>query len=182
MSPALSLIHVEDLVSVIIAAAERGQCIPANDHQARGAGRYFAVAPEYPTYAEVGLILRPMLGRKRAPVLSVPGPLAYCVGGLNELVSRLRGRPAELCVDKIRDALVPSWACSGDAARRDLGFLPLKSLSERFQETVNGYLTHPETLPFCKTHVNTQASARAGCSWQLYNPSYNDVQARTLQR
>ena len=38
-------------------------------------------------------------------VIPVPGPLAYAVGGINELVSRVRGRPEELSVDKIRDAL-----------------------------------------------------------------------------
>ena len=77
-----------------------------------------------------------------APILSIPGPLAYCVGGLNELVGRIRGRAEELCVDKIRDALVPSWACSGEAAQRDLGFVPPRPLAERFQETVDWCLAH----------------------------------------
>jgi len=83
-----------------------------------------------------------MLRRPFAPIIPVPGPLAYCVGGVNELIGRLRGKPEELCVDKIRDALVTSWACSGDAARRDLDFLPAKSLTERLQETVEWGLQH----------------------------------------
>jgi hypothetical protein len=95
------------------------------------------VAPEYPTYAELGRILRPMLGRPRAPIIPVPAPLAYCFAGLSELQGRLRGKPEELCIDKIHDALAPSWACSGEAARRDLDFLPAKSLAQRLQETVD---------------------------------------------
>jgi hypothetical protein len=71
-----------------------------------------------------------------APIIPVPGPLAYCVGGISEFIGHLRGQPEELCVDKIRDALVPSWACSGEAARRDLDFLPAKPLTQRLQETV----------------------------------------------
>jgi len=140
--PPLSFIHVGDLVNVIIAASVRGRRIPAAPGDQPGVGHYFAVAPEYPTYAEVGRLLRPMLGRNFAPILPLPGPLAYCVGGLNEVLGRMRGRAEELCVDKIREALVPSWACSGEAAKRDLEFVPPKTLAARFQETVNWCMAH----------------------------------------
>jgi nucleoside-diphosphate-sugar epimerase len=140
--PALSCIHIADLLELLLRAAERGCRVPVSENGHPGLGRYFAVAPEYPTYAELGRLLRPMLRRPFAPIIPVPGPLAYCVGGVNELIGRLRGKPEELCVDKIRDALVTSWACSGDAARRDLDFLPAKSLTERLQETVEWGLQH----------------------------------------
>ncbi len=142
--PALSYIHVSDLSELLIRVAERGQRVPSANGRP-GAGRYFAVAPEYPTYTELGHILRRMLGRYHAPVIPVIAPLAYAVGGISELVGRIKGRPQELCIDKIRDALVTSWACSGEAARRDLGFVPAKPLPERLQETIdwcqaNGHL------------------------------------------
>jgi dihydroflavonol-4-reductase len=135
--PALSYIHISDLIELLLRAAERGHRVPAQENGKPGAGRYFAVAREYPTYAELGRILRPMLGRPRAPIIPVAAPLAYCFAGLSELRGRLRGTPEELCIDKIHDALAPSWACSGEAARRDLDFLPAKSLAERLQETVD---------------------------------------------
>ena len=141
--PALSYIHVSDLIELLLVAAERGKRVPAADAQ-RCIGRYFAVAPEYPTYTELGYLLRRMLKRPRAPVIRVVAPLAYAVGGINELVGRLKGRPQELCIDKIRDALSTSWACSGEAARRELGFAPAKPLEHRLQETIDWCVANGE--------------------------------------
>jgi len=135
-SPPLSYIHVTDLVELLLAAAEKGARVPANGAVEPGKGYYFAAAPEHPTYAELGRMLRAMLGEPRAPVIPVPGPLAYGMGALNEVVGRIRGRAEELCRDKIRDALAPSWACSGEAAKRELGFEPARPLVARLEETV----------------------------------------------
>lgn len=136
-SPPLSYIHVTDLVALLLAAAEKGARVPANGTIAPGQGYYFAAAPEHPTYAELGRLLRPMLGQPRAPIIPVPGLLAYGMGALNEVIGLLRGRAEELCRDKIRDALAPSWACSGEAAQRELGFEPARPLEARLSETVD---------------------------------------------
>jgi nucleoside-diphosphate-sugar epimerase len=141
-SPALSYIHIADLVELLIRAAEHGQNVPGDTGKQPGQGRYFAVAPEHPTYADLGRILRKMLARPRAPIVPVAGPLAYCIAGITEVMSRLRGQPEELSIDKIRDALAPSWACSGEAAKRDLGFLPARPLADRLQETIDWYAAH----------------------------------------
>jgi nucleoside-diphosphate-sugar epimerase len=140
--PPLSYLHVADLIELLLVAADRGSRVTANGAGALGQGYYFAAAPEHPTYAELGRMLRDMLGRPNAPVVPVPGPLAYCVGGISEFIGRLRGSPEELCRDKIRDALVPSWACSGEAARRELGFEPAKPLAARLEETVDWCLAN----------------------------------------
>src|SRR5262245_790854 len=140
--PALSCIHVTDLVELLLRAAEKGRTMPAAENGEPGTGRYFAAAPEYPTYVDLGRMMRPMLGRPYAPIIPIPGTLAYLVGGVNELIGRLRGRAEELSIDKIRDALATNWACSGEAARRDLGFTPTKSLAERMQETVDWFLAN----------------------------------------
>jgi nucleoside-diphosphate-sugar epimerase len=112
--PALSYIHVSDLAELLIAAAERGRTVPPNGGKIEE-GRYFAVASEHPTYSELGYILRKMLGRRFAPVVPVISPVAYAIGGLSGLISRLKGRAPELNLDKIRDALVASY--SGQATR-----------------------------------------------------------------
>lgn len=140
--PALSCIHIADLVELLLRAADRGSTVPATENGEPGKGRYFAAAPEYPTYVDLGRMMRPMLGRPYAPVIPIPGALAYVVGGVNEVLGRLRGRAEELSIDKIRDALATSWACSGEAARRDLDFAPAKPLTERMQETVDWFLTN----------------------------------------
>src|SRR5581483_3583356 len=127
---------------LFLRAAEKGSTVPANENGQPGKGRYFAAAPEYPTYVELGRMMRPMLGRPFAPIIPVPGPLAYLVGGFNELLGRVRGRAEELSIDKVRDALATNWSCSGEAARRELGFTPAKPLAERMQETVDWFLAN----------------------------------------
>ncbi len=140
--PALSYIHVDDLVELLCRAAASGATAHKDANGQPGKGRYYAVAQEHPTYAELGRLVRPMLGRHYAPIIPMPAPLAYSLGGLNEFIGRLRGRAEELCIDKIRDALVPSWACSGESARRDMNFLPAKPLAERLRETIDWCLAN----------------------------------------
>lgn len=137
--PALSYIYVTDLVELLVQAQQRGTRVAADPNEKPGSGCYFAVAPEYPSYAELGRLVRPMLGRWWAPVLPVASPIAWCVAGVQECLSRWRGQPDELSLDKMREALVSSWACSGETARRELGFVPAFSLSERLAETIAWY-------------------------------------------
>jgi len=138
--PPLSYIHVADLVEIVLRAAERGSRLPAHENGSPGLGRYFAVAGEYPSYAELGRLVRPMLHRPLAPVIPLASPLAWCIAGASEAIGRLRGRPEDLSFDKLREALAESWACSTAAVQRDLGFSPPKPLAERLQETVDWYV------------------------------------------
>ena len=137
--PALSYIHIADLVECLLRAADRGARLPATQNGKPGQGHYFAVAAEHPTYAEFGRIVRPMLRRPWAPVIPIPAPVAWCFAGVSESVSRLCGRVDALNYDKIREALSTSWACSGETARRELDFVPAKPLAERLRETVAWY-------------------------------------------
>jgi nucleoside-diphosphate-sugar epimerase len=130
---------VADLVEIVLRAAERGACVPAHENGSPGLGHYFAVAGEYPSYAELGRIVRPMLARPFAPVIPLARPVAWCVAGASEAIGRLRGRPEDLSFDKLREALTGSWACSTAAVERDLGFSPPLPLAERLQETVDWY-------------------------------------------
>ncbi len=137
--PPLSYIHVADLVEILLRAAERGTRLPAHKNGSPALGRYFAVMGEYPSYAELGRLVRPMLSRPFAPVIPLASPLAWCVAGVSEAVGKLRGRPQDVSFDKLREALAGSWACSTAAASRDLGFSPPKPLGARLKETVDWY-------------------------------------------
>lgn len=143
--PALSYIHVEDLVEIVLRAAERGQTVPpaANgtqgDGSSPGRGIYFAVASEYPTYADLGRIAGPLLHRPFAIVLPCLGPVPWMLAGVSEFVQKLRGKADELNYDKIREATAESWACSAEGAKRDLAFAPPKPLAERLAETIEWY-------------------------------------------
>ena len=63
-------------------------------------------------------------------------------GNAGDLLSRLTGRPSLINRDKIREATVDSWACSGEKARRQLGFQVQKALFDRLQETGQWYVQH----------------------------------------
>ena len=139
--PPLSYIHVSELVEQLIRSAESGKRLPAAAEalESPGTGVYFASVDEHPTYAEFGLMVRPMLNRPFAPAIYLPGFMAYPLAGLNQSVMRLRGKSDTFNIDKIREATASSWACSGEAARRDLQLAPPPPLAERLAETIRWY-------------------------------------------
>jgi nucleoside-diphosphate-sugar epimerase len=153
-SPPLSYIHVSDCVELLLRSRERGEVVASsqngpsqngqNGHSSGSAGRsgagyYFAVAPEYPTYAEFGRMAAKLIRRPYVLVLPFPAPLPWVVGGVCQTLASLRRKPDDLNVDKIQEALAESWACSAEAAKRDLAFAPPKSLQERLAETMSWY-------------------------------------------
>lgn len=143
--PPLSYIHVSDCVELLLRARERGEVVATNRNghhgKQRGSGKgyYFAVAPEYPSYAELGKMAGPLVRRPYVLVLSCPNPIPWMIGGISQALATLRRKPDDLNLDKIQEALAPSWACSAEAAKRDLSFAPAKPLQERLAETLNWY-------------------------------------------
>ncbi len=139
-SPPLSLIHVADLVEFLIQAALRGKRLaPDHDPQQTGQGYYFACVPEYPDYGQWGDMIKSALDRSRAPTLPLVGPMPWLAAGVKEFIARVRRRPDSFNIDKIREASAPSWACSVEAARRDLDFHPARTLEQRTRETASWY-------------------------------------------
>jgi nucleoside-diphosphate-sugar epimerase len=140
--PPLSYVYVEDLVKLLGNAARSGRRLPAERQRHNGDGYYFACAPEYPNYSEFGRMLREAVGRRFAPIVHLPEPLPTLFASLQEVAARVTGTAQPLNRDKIREALVQSWACSGAAAARDIGFHPTKSLAERVRTTAQWYIDH----------------------------------------
>lgn len=147
-SPPLSYIHVSDCVELLLRARERGQVVAPSHNGQNGhngsfhgnsKGYYFAVVPEYPSYAELGKMAGPLVRRPHVLVLPCPTPIPWVIGGISQALATLRRQPDDLNLDKIQEALAPSWACSAEAAKRDLSFASPKSLQERLAETVNWY-------------------------------------------
>lgn len=143
-SPRLSMIHVDDLVKLLMRTAEDGERLPPSPEAAKpGQGIYFGVSGEHPTYSELGKLLAPALVPWRcAPVICVPSPLAWWLALTNEWIGRLRGRPDIFNRDKIREAIAPSWACSGDKAAEQLQFQPAAPLNSRLLATATWYREH----------------------------------------
>ncbi len=109
-------IYVKDLADGLLAAA----CAP------QAAGRaYFLAHAKAVSWSELSSAAARVLlkkARKRARVLRIPAPLAYAVGGLAEVYSRLTGTPGILSREKVKEAQCRHWTCDTRRAALELGF------------------------------------------------------------
>ena len=137
--PALSLMHVDDLAELLIAAADRGERLPPPNTPATGGhGIYNACDDrEFPTYGELGRRLGRAYGHG---VLVLPLPVAVSLptSVVIEWFWNLLGQPSIVSLDKFREARARSWAASAAKARLNLGVAPAVTLDERLRETVAG--------------------------------------------
>jgi nucleoside-diphosphate-sugar epimerase len=133
----VSLIHVADLVELLFLAAERGERLDPDG--APGQGVYFVAAERDPTYAELGHAMARALGKKRATVVHLPGPLVRLVGFFGDSIGRVRQRSGWVNSDKMAEALAGSWTCSSAKARTQLGWSSAATLAERLRETAQWY-------------------------------------------
>jgi len=150
-TPPLSLVYVEDLVALLVAAAERGETLaPVNgsagvngsaaaNGSAGGGGYYLACDDrEHPTYWQFGRRVAAALGC-RVVVWPLWRWVGRSVGGAAELAGRFGGQPSFLSRDKIREATAASWACSAAKARCQLGFHPAVTLDARLRQTAEWF-------------------------------------------
>jgi nucleoside-diphosphate-sugar epimerase len=138
-----SLIHVDDLVSSLIACAASGRRLaPAgtagDSHPPQG--YYFVAGDEQPTFAELGTLIGKSLGRQSVHVLKSSSSTAlWSAAAVAETVSRLRGRPYIFNFDKAREASAGNWVCSSGTIRRELGVAPQGDIIDRLRQTADWY-------------------------------------------
>ncbi len=132
----LSLIHVDDLVRLLLAAADRGERMrPVNGHPHEPSGIYHACDDrEHPTYNELGRRVAQAIGRGVA-VVPLPATVALPAVAVVEGFWNLLGQATIISRDKLREATARSWAASATKAREQLGFAATASLDERLRET-----------------------------------------------
>ena len=155
-----SLAHAEDVSSLLLLAAEKGERLPLmeSDEAAEifqilktnpdrklqtgilaaeaGKGIYFVSQPETFTYVGLGKLFGKALGRKFTLILPLSPLLMHPACFLMECVSKLTGTPCTLSKDKLREINAGSWSCTADKARKQLGFENLHSLEEQCESTV----------------------------------------------
>jgi len=107
--------------------------------QERGAGEAYHVAAEPPCTDEAfmeeiaaQLQIRPMR-------LRIPRSSLYLATVIQEILSRVTGRPNMLSRQKLPELLAPGWVCSTEKIRRDLGFTAPTSLREGVGRTLDWY-------------------------------------------
>jgi dihydroflavonol-4-reductase len=148
-------VHVSDLASGMIAAAERGERLPApsvassstgvhletpSSHVSMdGQGYYFLTSDEHLKFSELNRLIARAVGRPNAWTIRLPLPGIWVVAACTELVSRLTRRPDYVNFDRARELTGGHWICSSEKAHRDLGFVPGASLSQRIEQTAQWY-------------------------------------------
>jgi nucleoside-diphosphate-sugar epimerase len=120
---------VEDAVAALLAAADRPEA----------PGQTFMIAhPEPVTWARFARTVGTAMGRN--PVLvSLPTAAARVTAWVVETASRLRGRPAVLNRDRVREISQARWVCDPTVAMRQLGFHPQFPVSLGVARTADWY-------------------------------------------
>ena len=139
-SQRFSLIHADDLVTLLILAAERGRRLPPLGRQGESAaqGYYFAACEQDPTYADLGRLVGEVVGR-RVLVIPMAKPVVRTVAAVGEAISQVSHHPLLMNLDKAREITAGSWICSAQAARDQLGFKVAAPLIERLRQTAEWY-------------------------------------------
>jgi nucleoside-diphosphate-sugar epimerase len=123
-----SFIYVRDLVELIVLALENGTALGQT---------YFGAGPTH-TYAELSETIAQAMG-KRVLRITLPEAILTPIALGAKVQERLTGRPALLNEQRVRDVREPYWLCSGEKARRELGFEARYTLETAIQETADWY-------------------------------------------
>ena len=145
-----SFVDVDDLATLLIAAAERGERaepstldpIPTAEKGAAptcsGRGVYFATSATPVRFSEFGAAIGNALGRKvktqKIPPMGVLGTGVY-----GEIVKIVAKKSPPLDWNKAVEALFGAWICSGEKAARDLGVRLKTPLAEQFAAATDWY-------------------------------------------
>ena len=151
-----SLIHVDDLVTAMIGLAQSGERVDPGAPINEGSGVYFAADPQVVTYSQLGRMIGQALQQRRTRVLRIARPCLWAFAMMNELKARLRQHAELLNIDKYREAVGGSWACSGNKLTQHTGFQVAYPLAKRLRQTAQE-LRHRGWLPPSKQPPRPQA-------------------------
>jgi len=132
----LTMIHVDDLVSALLAAVGSAQT---------AGGVYFATHPEVVTakafLEQVHQTVSEIRGKSpRAPThVPLPHWLVRAFLAASWAGARLTGRATVLSPDKADEFLAPSWACSPAALEGSTGWKARIALAEGLEQTARWY-------------------------------------------
>ena len=125
----LSLLHVSDVVSGLLAAAQRRNA----------EGRVFFLGSKVPLqWRELGSEIGRAVGR-RVRHLNVPAALVRAGGRIGDMVAALSLETPLLNSSKVALARHPFWVCSSAQAERDLEWKQARSLPDAVRDTYLWY-------------------------------------------
>jgi dihydroflavonol-4-reductase len=124
----VSLIYIQDLVDLLLLALENDAAL----------GETFFACTMFHSYSDLATAIASSLDR-RLVRLYLPQAVIAPMSAWARIQGRLTGRPALLNEQRLLEMRVPFWLCSGEKARRELGFAPKYDLIAAVQETANWY-------------------------------------------
>ena len=129
----LSLLHVRDLATAIVAILEAPSALPGvveldDGHGGYGWDEMIGIAARH-------LQVRPLR-------LPIPGPFLMGVAHLNEAIHRATGSVAMLTPGKVREMLHPDWTSRDGAVAAATGWRPQVDLDQGFADTIAWYRRH----------------------------------------
>ena len=131
-----SLVHVDDVVSAALLAAE----------SPRANGQVYIVTDGHPySTDEMYRMMRDALG-KPARAWTVPLAVLRIVAGLGDMIGRLRGRRFVFDSDAYRKLLGSAWYSSGKI-ERELGFQATRGLRDGVEEMVEEFRASGSASP-----------------------------------
>jgi len=127
--PALSLVHVDDLVHGMIAAAE---------HPQTAGETYFLGSTDFYSWQEIKHATTSAL-ESWAVTVPIPGPLVQSLGAIVELGGKLMGQYPPLNREKAREIRFACTKCAIHKARRAFDYDPQVPLQDGIQQTIDWY-------------------------------------------
>ncbi|MDR1959647.1 MAG: NAD(P)-dependent oxidoreductase [Planctomycetaceae bacterium] len=154
-----SWIHVEDLVELLLLAAESGERLQPDSLTPKncGYGVYFGVTVETLRLSELGQEVGHALGRKRTLTLRCPPLVVLAVSSYYEFLKRTTGKDQPFDWDKAVEAR-HNWVCCGQKAREQFHFAPQCSFADRIHQTVRWYQENGLLEPEFSCTGNASAS------------------------
>ena len=128
-----SLIYVDDLVTSVLHVLNREESIGET---------YFVADPTPYTWRTVAEALIRRFALRRPRTLNVPPALLHLLAAAREIGARMIGRDAFFSRAKVREILQPSWVCSPEKIRSELGFQAPTPLEEGLRATFAWYRAH----------------------------------------
>ncbi len=127
----LSLLHVDDVVEGLIAAAT---------HELAICRKFFLASDAPVQWRVLGETIAGLTGR-RVRQMEVPYRVVQAAALAGELLGRVTHQPTLANRNKAALSREPYWVCSAMRARRELGFIPSRSLPDAVRDTYYWYRT-----------------------------------------
>ena len=125
----LSLVYVEDLAELVAVALEHPRGVE---------GIYHVAEPQPVTSRGLAAEIARQLGvRPIYPPL--PRALLWSICAVQDLISKISGRPHILSRQKFAELVAPGWVSGTDRVRQELGFVCRTGLREGLERTLDWY-------------------------------------------